>query len=201
MSTPDRAPLLHTVVAFPRSDGGVCFVSSFHADARAPGESDEAFIWRRALLDVPTGRPFKIVPAIDVPFHDRTFRDCWTMSFVDPDGHGGPYGCPSRVCDFGQPSRIRPVFDHNRKIVHDPRTNELVGIDLSRAIEVHRRRMRLTAWGFGFEVDNPGGLHRQMDAAMETASTSTGVAALYDIWPALLLPYRAVWAHCYERKH
>lgn len=40
-----------------------------------------------AKKDVPTGTPYRIVDASEIPT-DRTFRNAWTMDFSNPDGHG-----------------------------------------------------------------------------------------------------------------
>ena len=50
-------------IIYPTDDGGVAIIT--------PAESVEA-----AMKDVPTGKPFKIVDASDIPT-DRTFRNAW----------------------------------------------------------------------------------------------------------------------------
>ena len=55
-------------VIFPSDDGGVCVI----IPATECGLSIEAI----AAKDVPTGKPFKIVDASDIP-EDRTFRAAW----------------------------------------------------------------------------------------------------------------------------
>jgi hypothetical protein len=48
-----------------------------------------------AMKDVPAGKPFKIVDAVDVP-SDRSQRDAWTVDEADlTDGVGADYGVGS----------------------------------------------------------------------------------------------------------
>lgn len=47
-----------------------------------------------ALLMVPPGIPFSIVPEEALP-SDYTFRDAWAAEFSDPDGYGADYGVGS----------------------------------------------------------------------------------------------------------
>ena len=45
-----------------------------------------------AAKDVPSGRPYKIVDAADIP-SDRTFRDAWEIDEAElTDGVGADYG-------------------------------------------------------------------------------------------------------------
>ena len=45
-----------------------------------------------AAKDVPSGRPYKIVDAADIP-SDRTFRDAWEIDEAElKDGLGADYG-------------------------------------------------------------------------------------------------------------
>jgi hypothetical protein len=50
-------------------DGGVAVI--------IPAESVEA-----AMKDIPSGKPYKIIDAADVPA-DRTFRNAWTADFTE----------------------------------------------------------------------------------------------------------------------
>jgi hypothetical protein len=43
-----------------------------------------------ARKDVPSGVPYQIVDAADIPT-DRTFRDAWEANITDPDGIGLGY--------------------------------------------------------------------------------------------------------------
>lgn len=48
-----------------------------------------------ALKDVPTGKPYKIIEAADIPT-DRTWRNAWTVGEADlTDGVGADYGAGS----------------------------------------------------------------------------------------------------------
>ena len=40
-----------------------------------------------AVKDVPAGKPYKIISALDVP-SDRTFRNAWGVQIDEPDGVG-----------------------------------------------------------------------------------------------------------------
>lgn len=71
------------MIIYPRTGGGVCVVIPV-ADCGLT----EAEI---AAKDVPTGRPYKIVPSEAIPT-DRTFRDAWEADFTAPDGHGADHG-------------------------------------------------------------------------------------------------------------
>ena len=56
-------------IIYPSDNGGVVIV--------IPAESVEA-----AMKDIPSGKPYKIIDAADVPA-DRTFRDAWTADFTE----------------------------------------------------------------------------------------------------------------------
>ena len=55
-------------ILFPNDDGGVSII--------IPAESVEA-----AMKDIPSGKPYLIVDAADIPT-DRTFRNAWTADFT-----------------------------------------------------------------------------------------------------------------------
>lgn len=55
-------------ILFPNDDGGVSII--------IPAESVEA-----AMKDIPSGKPYLIVDATDIPT-DRTFRNAWTADFT-----------------------------------------------------------------------------------------------------------------------
>lgn len=55
-------------ILFPNDDGGVSVI--------IPAESVEA-----AMKDIPSGKPYLIVDAADIPT-DRTFRNAWTADFT-----------------------------------------------------------------------------------------------------------------------
>ena len=56
-------------IIFPNDDGGVSIV--------IPAESLEL-----AMKDIPSGKPYLIVDAADIPT-DREFRNAWTADFTD----------------------------------------------------------------------------------------------------------------------
>jgi len=58
-------------IIYPTDDGGVAVI--------IPAESVEA-----AMKDIPTGKPYKIVDAADIPT-DREFRNAWTADFTDAE--------------------------------------------------------------------------------------------------------------------
>lgn len=55
-------------ILFPNDDGGVSII--------IPAESVEA-----AMKDIPSGKPYLIVDAADIPT-DREFRNAWTADFT-----------------------------------------------------------------------------------------------------------------------
>ena len=55
-------------IIFPNDDGGVSII--------IPAESVDA-----AMKDIPSGKPYLIVDAADIPT-DRTFRNAWTADFT-----------------------------------------------------------------------------------------------------------------------
>lgn len=65
-------------ILFPNSDGGVAIVVPHD------GVSLEEVV----RLSVPTGAPYRVVSAEDIP-SDRSERDLWTADFSEPDGYGG----------------------------------------------------------------------------------------------------------------
>lgn len=56
-------------ILFPNDDGGVSII--------IPAESVDA-----AMKDIPSGKPYLIVDAADIPT-DREFRGAWTADFTD----------------------------------------------------------------------------------------------------------------------
>ena len=58
-------------IIYPNDDDGIAVV------VPAPGIAQE-----EALRAVPTGKPYLIVDAADIPA-DRTFRDAWQADFTD----------------------------------------------------------------------------------------------------------------------
>lgn len=56
-------------IIYPNDDGGISVV--------IPAISLEI-----AMKDIPSGKPYKIVDAADIPA-DRTFRDAWTADFTE----------------------------------------------------------------------------------------------------------------------
>lgn len=59
---------MNSRILFPNDDGGVSII--------IPAESVEA-----AMKDIPSGKPYLIVDAADIPT-DRTFRNAWTADFT-----------------------------------------------------------------------------------------------------------------------
>lgn len=55
-------------IIYPTDDGGVAVI--------VPAPGCGLTIEQIALKDVPMGKPFKIIDAVDVP-SDRTFRNAW----------------------------------------------------------------------------------------------------------------------------
>ena len=56
-------------ILFPNDDGGISVI--------IPAESLDA-----AMKDIPSGKPYLIVDATDIPA-DREFRNAWTADFTD----------------------------------------------------------------------------------------------------------------------
>ena len=52
-----------------------------------PSPESNLTIDEMARKDVPTGVPYKIIDAEDIPT-DRTFRNAWEADFSSPDGYG-----------------------------------------------------------------------------------------------------------------
>ena len=59
---------MNSRILFPNDDGGVSII--------IPAESVEA-----AMKDIPSGKPYLIVDAADIPT-DREFRNAWTADFT-----------------------------------------------------------------------------------------------------------------------
>ena len=59
---------MNSRILFPNDDGGVSII--------IPAESVEA-----AMKDIPSGKPYRIVDAADIPT-DREFRNAWTADFT-----------------------------------------------------------------------------------------------------------------------
>lgn len=65
-------------VIYPTDDGGIAVL--IPADCGLTIE-------QIAAKDVPTGRPYLIVDASEIP-EDRTYREAWAADFSNPDGVG-----------------------------------------------------------------------------------------------------------------
>ena len=65
-------------VICPNDDGGIAVL--------IPAECGLT-IEQIAAKDVPTGKPYLIVDATEIP-EDRTYREAWTADFSNPDGVG-----------------------------------------------------------------------------------------------------------------
>jgi hypothetical protein len=68
-------------IIYPKDDGGVAILTP----------TPECFLTHTieeiAAKDVPAGKPYKIISALDVP-SDRTFRNAWEVQIDEPDGVG-----------------------------------------------------------------------------------------------------------------
>jgi hypothetical protein len=68
-------------IIYKNQDGGVCIV--------IPSLDCGLSVEQIAIKDVPSGSPYKIVDASDIP-SDRTARDAWTVDQANlTDGIGG----------------------------------------------------------------------------------------------------------------
>lgn len=65
-------------IIYPTQDGGIAVIVPCDCGLT---------IEEIAAKDVPTGKPYLIVPASDIPA-DRTYREAWTADFSNPDGYG-----------------------------------------------------------------------------------------------------------------
>ena len=65
-------------VIYPNDDGGIAVL--------IPAECGLT-IEQIAAKDVPTGKPYLIVDATEIP-EDRTYREAWAADFSNPDGVG-----------------------------------------------------------------------------------------------------------------
>ncbi len=61
-------------IIYPTTDGGVAVI--------IPAPECGLSLQEIAAKDVPSGKPWKIVDAADIPA-DRTFRDAWTADFTE----------------------------------------------------------------------------------------------------------------------
>jgi hypothetical protein len=74
---------MNQVIIYKQDTGVVAIVRPTEEALSAHG------IMAIAIKDVPTGKPFKIVDAADIP-SDRSDRDAWTVDEADlTDGIGG----------------------------------------------------------------------------------------------------------------
>jgi hypothetical protein len=62
-----------------------------------------------AKKDVPTGRPYLIVEATDLP-SDFLFFDAWEADFTNPDGYGEDFGVGSTNAVIGYNEDGSPVL-------------------------------------------------------------------------------------------
>lgn len=65
-------------IIYPNNDGGIAIL--------IPAECGLT-IEQIAAKDVPTGKPYLIVDASEIP-EERTYREAWVADFSDPDGVG-----------------------------------------------------------------------------------------------------------------
>jgi hypothetical protein len=65
---------MNSRIIYPTDDGGVAVI--------IPAPECGLSLQEIAVKDVPSGKPWKIVDAADIPA-DRTFRDAWTADFTE----------------------------------------------------------------------------------------------------------------------
>lgn len=157
--TPDVFQVVDPVVIYPRADGGLCVISGFLSSAMLEGEELEAFIRRRAGIDVPTGRPFRIVQAATIP--DRFFREAWVADFSTPDGVGAVEGKQNKT----EVSLVPLGFQTPGPTAS---ASGVVEINMPRARLCHQHRMRIRR----------AELWPQVDAARNLATDAGDVQAL-----------------------
>ena len=61
-------------IIYPTDDGGICILT--------PAPECGLSLQEIAAKDVPSGKPYKIVDAADIPA-TREFRDAWTADFTE----------------------------------------------------------------------------------------------------------------------
>jgi hypothetical protein len=62
------------LIIYPNDTGGICILT--------PAPECGLSLQEIAAKDVPSGKPWKIVDAADIPA-DRTFRNAWTADFTE----------------------------------------------------------------------------------------------------------------------
>ena len=62
------------LIIYPNDNGGICILT--------PAPECGLSIEQIAQKDVPSGKPYKIVDAADIPA-DREFRNAWTADFTE----------------------------------------------------------------------------------------------------------------------
>jgi hypothetical protein len=62
------------LIIYPNDTGGICILT--------PAPECGLSLQEIAAKDVPSGKPFKIVDAADIPA-TREFRDAWTADFTE----------------------------------------------------------------------------------------------------------------------
>jgi len=62
------------LIIYPNDNGGICILT--------PAPECGLSLQEIAAKDVPSGKPWKIVDAADIPA-DRIFRDAWTADFTE----------------------------------------------------------------------------------------------------------------------
>jgi hypothetical protein len=62
------------LIIYPNDNGGICILT--------PAPECGLSLQEIAAKDVPSGKPWKIVDAADMP-SDRTFRNAWTADFSE----------------------------------------------------------------------------------------------------------------------
>ena len=88
-------------IIYPTDDGGVAVIVP--ADCGLTVE-------QIAAKDVPTGKPFKIVDASEVP-SDRTWRNAWTIDESElTDGVGADYGVGSENAVIAYDENSNPIL-------------------------------------------------------------------------------------------
>ena len=62
------------LIIYPNDNGGICILT--------PAPECGLSLEEIAAKDIPAGKPYKIIDAVDVPA-DREFRNAWTADFTE----------------------------------------------------------------------------------------------------------------------
>lgn len=78
--------MIHDRIIYPQPGGPIAFITPLHIAVENDEEPRDALL-RHARQTVPSGRPFRIISASEIPAA-RDFRNAWTADFTAPDGYG-----------------------------------------------------------------------------------------------------------------